>query len=98
MTIALIAIAIVLFVVLIYVGHGYWAWVSAAALGLAAWRWAGVATPTAFWTVGAITLVLAAVFGFRPIRRLVLSGHLMGMMRGILPDTPRTSTFCPVSN
>ncbi len=85
-------IAIVLFVVLIYIGRGYWAWVSAMALGLAAWWWAGIATPEAFWTVAAIALALAAVFGIRPNRRLVLSGHLMRVMRGILPrmgDTER---------
>ncbi|MDP6389976.1 MAG: acyl-CoA dehydrogenase [Alphaproteobacteria bacterium] len=90
MTIALIAIAVVLFVVLIYIGRGYWAWVSATALGLAAWWWAGMATPEAFWTVAAIAVVLAAVFGFRPIRRLVLSGHLMRVMRGILPRMGET--------
>ena len=92
MTIALIAFALISFVVLIYMGRGYWAWVIALTIGLAAWWLTGVATPEAFWAATAITVVLAAIFGLRPIRRVALSRQLMRMIRGVLPsmgDTER---------
>jgi len=92
MTAALLAIAAVLFVVLLYLGHGYWAWVSAAALALAAWWLAGIGVPAAFWAVTGLLAAAAALFGLRPVRRLVLSAPLMGAMRRVMPtmgDTER---------
>ena len=92
MTIALVVLAVVAVVVLLYKGQGYWAWVAAAALAIAA-RWqAGVSMPDVFWTVTAVVAAIAVVFGFRPIRRVLVSAPLMKKMAAIMPrmgDTER---------
>ncbi|NKB55977.1 MAG: acyl-CoA dehydrogenase [Alphaproteobacteria bacterium] len=81
-----------LLVFLMYRGHGYWAWVCAVAAALAAWWVSGIDSPVAFWITVAVAVDFAAVFGIRPLRRMLLSRHLMGLMRGMLPvmgDTER---------
>ena len=92
MTYALAALALIVFVALLYLGRGYWAWVLGVALALAAWFNAGVASPNLFWTCAAIAAVLALVFGVPALRRGVVSGHLMRLVRSFLPrmgDTER---------
>ncbi len=92
MTLGLLVAALIVFVVLLYAGHGYWAWVSALALSIAAWVLAGVGSQTLFMAVAVVAILAAAVFGLPIIRRHVVSGLVMRILRAFLPtigDTER---------
>jgi acyl-CoA dehydrogenase len=86
------ALATFLFLVLAFRGLGFLAWTGAAAVILTGWRLAGVASPTLFIAVTAALIVVALVFGFPPLRRLLISRFVMPVFAKVLPrlgDTER---------
>lgn len=90
MTVVLLS---VLAISLAYLRRPFWAWVAPGAIGLALWSGSG-ASPVAFWAVTGPFLALAAVTGIPAIRRSVITGKLLRLMRPIFPamsDTERTA-------
>src|SRR5579859_3506982 len=83
-------LALVAFAVLLFLGYGFFAWTSAAAIWLIGWRITGVASPLTFEIVTGVLIVLAAVFGLPPLRRLLISGFAMRAMAKVLPRLGET--------
>ena len=86
------AIGAVVFIGLLYAGRGFWAWVTLVAACLLAWSAAGVETGPLFIAVAAIIAAMALLFGVPPLRRLVVSKPLLGLVGKALPtigDTER---------
>jgi acyl-CoA dehydrogenase len=80
----------VLALVLLYRGRLYWAWVVPGALALAFW-WIRVRSPgTAAAVATAAFLLLAALFGLRPLRSRLVSAPLMPLFRRLLPRLGET--------
>ncbi|HRQ64274.1 MAG TPA: acyl-CoA dehydrogenase [Xanthomonadaceae bacterium] len=85
-------VAIVLLIALLYRGLGFLAWLLPSGVLLVGWRLAGVESPNLFIGVIVVLIVLAALFGLPPLRRLLISRILMKRMAKVLPrlgDTER---------
>lgn len=88
-----IAASLTLLVALLYLGRGFWSWVLPATLLLS--YWAYTVTPdcrTALYITAAAFAVLALLFGLAPIRRAVITTHVMRSLSRIFPrmsDTER---------
>lgn len=92
MPILIVAIGVLLFIGLLYAGRGFWAWVALAAACLLAWSAAGVEAWPSFIAVAVIAAAMALLFGVPPIRRLVVSKLILGLVSKALPsigDTER---------
>ena len=87
--------ALILAGVLMYFGRGFWAWVLAVTTVLAVWAWRGFETvlvSVEFGFIVAGAIVIAILFGFRPLRRQWISRQLMSRVAKVLPrlgDTER---------
>ena len=91
MPMLIVAIGALLFIGLLYAGRGFWAWVVLAGACLLAWSPAGEAGPL-FIFVAAIVAAIALLFGVPPLRRMVVSKALLGLVGKSLPtigDTER---------
>ncbi|HSE13615.1 MAG TPA: acyl-CoA dehydrogenase, partial [Rudaea sp.] len=85
-------VAIALLSALLFLGYGFYAWTGAAAVWLIGWRILGVSSPLLFETCAVVLIALALVFGFPPLRRLLVSRFAMRAMASVLPrlgDTER---------
>ena len=80
-----VLVALLLFVVLAFRGFGFLGWVAGAGAFLVGWRIAGVAHPAAFAACVIVLLVLAVVFGFPPLRRILVSRFVMPVFAKVLP-------------
>ncbi len=92
MTPLLLVLSLLILVALLYWGRAYWAWVLAAATAFAAWYLSGLESPKLFYALAGLVALLALVFGFRPLRRLLISRPLFPVFAKILPkmgDTER---------
>jgi acyl-CoA dehydrogenase len=88
----LLILALLVAIALLYLGRGYWAWVLALALLLAGWGLQGIDAHFSFALDILIVSAAAVLFGFRPLRRHVISSHLMRRVAKVLPrlgDTER---------
>lgn len=85
-----VLIALIVLVVLLYRGLGFLAWLLAAGVILVGWRLGGVESPNLFVGIIATLLLLAAVFGLPPLRRLLVSRLLMKRMAKVLPRLGET--------
>ena len=74
----------------LYVGWGYIGFVLSSFLGLVAWRSTGMVDPMVFQTVSYVVLGILVLFGFKPLRRLVISGPAMKIAKGVLPTIGET--------
>ena len=83
-------LALIVLGALLFVGQGFFAWTGAAAIWLIGWRITGVASPLLFESVTAVLIVLAALFGLPPLRRLVVSRLAMSTMGKVLPRLGET--------
>jgi len=85
-------LALLVAVLCLYTGRAFWAWVAPCALLFGYLTWRG-AEPRALVLAIAIPLaLLALVFGIVPLRRALVSGHLLRLMAPIFPrmsDTER---------
>ncbi|MCK6446470.1 MAG: acyl-CoA dehydrogenase [Planctomycetes bacterium] len=89
-----IVLALLVFLALTALGRGWLGWVVAGAIVLAWWKWKLAAAPTPFWTVAAVFGVLALVFGFAPLRRVLFGGLSLKLVGKALPtmsDTERAA-------
>ncbi len=89
-----VAPPLLLALVLLYLGRAFWAWT--APLAWVLWRWhAGLETPgPLFWTVAGSAGVVVLIAGFPPLRRLLLTGRLLKLMKPMFPamsETERTA-------
>ena len=78
---------------LLYVGRAYWAWVLPTAFLLTSW-WLAGAVPWVFWLVAAPVILAAVLFGFAPLRRLVITPKVLRLMKPLFPpmsETERTA-------
>ena len=94
MTLAILLLAGLAFVGLLYRGRAYWAWTSAVALVLVAWAVSVPSLSMLFHVLLMAFIAVALVFGLPPLRRLLVSRHLMAVARGFIPrmsDTERTA-------
>jgi acyl-CoA dehydrogenase len=85
-------IAVALLATLLFLGYGFYAWTGAAAVWLIGWRLLGVDSPLLFETCAIVLIALALVFGFPPLRRILISSFAMKLMAPVLPrlgDTER---------
>ena len=92
MPMLIVAIGALLFIGLLYAGRGFWAWVAPAAACLLAWASTGIEAWPPFIAVAAILAAIALLFGVPPLRRLVISSPLLGLVGKALPsigDTER---------
>ena len=93
MTILIASLLIVLGTTLLYHRHSYWAWVTPGALAIAWWGLAGgLDVPGRFVVVTTLFVILAAVLGFGPLRRRVVTWWVLRLIKPILPrmgDTER---------
>lgn len=72
---------------LAYFAAPLWAWTLAAALALLADGWICHSAPTLGWIVFA---VLAVLLNLRPLRRMLITDHLLGWFRKVLPPISET--------
>jgi len=85
-------VAIALLSALLFLGYGFFAWTGAAAVWLLGWRMLGVHSPLLFEACVIVLIALALIFGFPPLRRLLVSRFAMKAMAPVLPrlgDTER---------
>jgi len=82
-------VSLLLLVALLYMGRGFWAWVLPAAV-LFAVAFAGGAKSTAFFVTAGLFVVLALVLGIRPLRRTLVSGWLLKVVRPLFPRIGET--------
>ncbi|MFQ6046467.1 MAG: acyl-CoA dehydrogenase [Gemmatimonadales bacterium] len=90
--IAGIVVLLIFALTLLYVGRPYWAWLGPAVLALAWWWVTGVKSPVLFDGLVGGFAVLAIVFGVPALRRVLISGWLMRLVKPMLPrmgDTER---------
>ena len=83
-------LALLLLGALLFLGYGFFAWTGAAAVWLIGWRMTGIASPLLFETITIVLIVLAVVFGFAPLRRLLISRVAMKAMAKVLPRLGET--------
>jgi len=76
--------------VFLYHRRTYWASVITAGALLWWWRVGGLARPGLFATVAGALAVTALVLGVRPVRRLLVTGWLLRVMRPLLPRLGET--------
>jgi acyl-CoA dehydrogenase len=91
MWIALV-LALFVFLALAFRGLGFLAWINAAGIVLIGWRISGVESPAAFLIVAVALIALAVIFGFAPLRRVLVSRFVMPVFGKVLPrlgDTER---------
>lgn len=76
--------------VLLYAGRSYWAWVAPLGL-LFAWWWTQSAPGMLIFGSSLTPCVaLAAIFGIRPLRRAVLTGRVLKLMKPMFPAMSET--------
>ncbi|HEV2212426.1 MAG TPA: acyl-CoA dehydrogenase, partial [Gammaproteobacteria bacterium] len=80
-------IVVAAFWALAYFAAPLWLWTVAAAIGLIADGWLTHVQPTLAW---AIFIVLAVPLNWRPLRRMLLTDHLLGWFRKVLPPISET--------
>lgn len=88
--VAALGLALTLF----YCGRAFWSWVAPSALCLVSWGILSRPTWTAIAVPAGILLLVALIFGFRPLRRCLVTAPLMPRLRGLLPrlgDTERVA-------
>ena len=83
----LVLIGIAAFWALAYFAAPLWLWTVAAALGLIADGWQTHAAPVIGWV---IFLVLAVALNVHPLRRMLLTDHLLVWFRKVLPPISET--------
>ncbi len=83
--IMILAGGLFLLVFLAYRGRGYGGWVCADASAFAAWWVWGVESPNLFWALAGVAGGFAVLFGFKPLRRVLISTGLLKVMRNVLP-------------
>ncbi|MEX2367685.1 MAG: acyl-CoA dehydrogenase family protein, partial [Pseudohongiellaceae bacterium] len=85
MTPILLLLALLVLLVMIYQGKGFWGWVTAAILALTGWSMSPLASGL---FQAALVLVIAAtvIFGLKPLRQTLISGHAMKLMGKALPS------------
>ena len=69
-------VAIALLSALLFLGYGFFAWTGAAAVWLLGWRILGVSSPLLFEACVIVLIALALIFGFPPLRRVLVSRFL----------------------
>lgn len=90
-SLALIALSLVLlFLGLAAAGRAWLGWVVALGGALFLWYLATPSSPVLFWSVSAVAIAVAAVTGIVPLRRALLTGHILKIVRGILPTMSET--------
>ncbi|HEV2212201.1 MAG TPA: acyl-CoA dehydrogenase family protein, partial [Gammaproteobacteria bacterium] len=80
-------IVIAAFWALAYFAAPLWLWTAAAAIGLIADGWLTHVQPTLAWV---IFIVLAVPLNWRSLRRMLLTDHLLGWFRKVLPPISET--------
>ena len=70
-----------------YCAAPLWLWTTAGALALVAEGWRCHAAPTVAWIV---FLVVATPLNLRPVRRMLVTNHLLGWFRKVLPPISET--------
>jgi acyl-CoA dehydrogenase len=83
---------LIVFFALTYLGRAYWGWVLASAAWLYAWVLTGGMGSTGLKAVSIGVLTAAILFGFKPLRRALISSTVMKLVAKILPkmgDTER---------
>lgn len=87
---ATLLLALIFFLGLIFLGRGYWAWVGAAALAFGGWFFLGSPPSILFGILLGTFLVLVLLFGWRPLRRRVVTRYLMSPFGAMLPRMGET--------
>jgi acyl-CoA dehydrogenase len=75
---------------LLFAGRPFWAWTVPLALALGGWWWAGEPSRSLFSTLVGLFVLLALVFGLRPLRLLLVSRPLMPFFGKLLPRLGET--------
>jgi acyl-CoA dehydrogenase len=90
MTLLIIAVSLALTAAFLYHHGPYWSWVVPGAVVLGWWGYESGANATPFRVVVVVFLVLAVVFGIRPLRRIVLTSWLIKLVKPMLPRMGET--------
>jgi len=93
-TLCILLGALLLATLLFYRGAGLWAWVLPTALAFGYWVWRGIDSPVLFTVLASIFVFLALLFGVVPVRRALVSRHVLRLLAPIFPrmsDTERTA-------
>ncbi len=92
MTLSIFAALAVLAVLLLYHYRPYWAWVIPGAAAIGWWGYtSGLDAPAPALRVVAVAFLIAALlFGFRPLRRIVLTSWLIKLVKPLLPRMGET--------
>lgn len=83
-------LALIVFCVLAFRGLGFLAWINAAGIILIGWRVVGVESPNAFLFVAIVLISFALIFGFPPLRRVLVSRFVMPIFAKVLPRLGET--------
>ena len=92
MTIFLIVLLIALSVWLLYIGKAWFAWVGPLALGLGIWWLRSDGPGVGWWTCAVLASAIFLTLGLAPLRRLIVTGHLMRMLAPIFPKMSQTES------
>jgi acyl-CoA dehydrogenase len=90
MTILILLSLAVLAKALLYHGRGLLAWTLPCTAGLAIWAGRGIESPILFWMLAIPFACLAVTLGFAPVRRALITGHLLRMMAPMFPKMSQT--------
>ena len=90
MTLSIFAVLLVLAVLLLYHYRPYWAWVIPGAAAIGWWGYTDGLDAPAFRVVAGTFLIAASLFGFRPLRRILLTSWLIKLIKPLLPRIGKT--------
>ena len=79
---------------LLFTGRAFWAWCLPLAYVLWQWRSGSEDPSFIFWVVTSIAAVFVVIAGFPPVRRLLVTKHLLKLMKPMFPvmsETERTA-------
>jgi len=85
-----LAASLLLALVLLYHGRGFWAWALPSGVLLGYWAGDGIESGVLFGVLAGSWLLLAVVFGCAPVRRALITKHVLRALSKIFPRMSET--------
>ncbi len=86
----LLVASLLIALVLLFIGQAFLAWVTPAAIVLWHWHSTLETAGVLFWGITGMVGVLALVTGFKPLRRVLITKHLLKLMKPMFPKMSQT--------
>ncbi len=82
---SIFAVLLALAVLFLYHYRLYWAWVIPGAAAIGWWGYTSGLDAAVFRVVAGSFLIAASLFGFRPLRRILLTSWLIKLIKPLVP-------------